>query len=104
MIQPAHRLGVRADGCRHEIDFTPHPDAAKFERGEKVVYYQENPLPNWGPGSRARSVRKAPEATSAAAPGADSAVDTAGEAEKRKAEDGEDITAKKPKLGEETDA
>ncbi|EIW70842.1 hypothetical protein TREMEDRAFT_68241 [Tremella mesenterica DSM 1558] len=50
----------------HKIDFTPHPDVAKFERGEKVVFYQVNPTPHWGPGSRAKTVigqkRKSDEA------------------------------------------
>ena len=41
----------------HHVDFSPHPDASKFEKGEKVVYYQENPLPNWGPGSKAKSYK-----------------------------------------------
>ena len=42
------------------VDFTLHPDASRFERGSKVVYYQENPLPNWGPGSRAKNIINTP--------------------------------------------
>lgn len=50
----------------HTVDFTLHPEAKKFDnKAQKVVLYQENPLPNWGPGSRARdaktSKRKAEE-------------------------------------------
>ncbi|KAK4685606.1 tRNA (guanine26-N2/guanine27-N2)-dimethyltransferase, partial [Tremellales sp. Uapishka_1] len=41
----------------HAIDFTPHPDAKKMEKGEKVVFYQANPTANWGPGSRAKSAK-----------------------------------------------
>jgi hypothetical protein len=48
---------VRGSDGRHTIDFTPHPEANKLEKGEKVVYYQTNPLPNWGPAARARTVK-----------------------------------------------
>ncbi|TXT03826.1 hypothetical protein VHUM_04347 [Vanrija humicola] len=41
----------------HEVDLTIHPEAKNYDKQDKVVYYQLNPLPNWGPGSRARSVR-----------------------------------------------
>lgn len=43
----------------HTIDFTPHPDAKRFDNkaAQKVVLYQENPLPNWGPGSRAKDAK-----------------------------------------------
>jgi tRNA (guanine26-N2/guanine27-N2)-dimethyltransferase len=44
--------------CRsHTVDFTTHPDAKKDEKGEKVVYYQTNPTPNWGPAQRAKVVK-----------------------------------------------
>ncbi|KAL1405404.1 RNA methyltransferase tRNA(m5U54)methyltransferase [Vanrija albida] len=41
----------------HEVDLKIHPEAKNYDKQDKVVYYQLNPLPNWGPGSRARSVR-----------------------------------------------
>lgn len=41
----------------HTVDFTPHPDAKRYEKDGKAVFYQVNPLPNWGPGSRAKSVK-----------------------------------------------
>jgi tRNA (guanine26-N2/guanine27-N2)-dimethyltransferase len=47
-----------AKQTRHKIDFTPHADVSKFEKGEKVVFYQVNPLPNWGPASRAITIKK----------------------------------------------
>lgn len=47
-----------SDISSHEIDFSHHRDLAKFDKEEKVVYYQENPLPNWGPASRAKNVKQ----------------------------------------------
>ncbi|WVF71628.1 N2,N2-dimethylguanosine tRNA methyltransferase [Kwoniella sp. CBS 6097] len=40
----------------HTIDFTPHPDVA-LERTGKETFYQLNPLPNWGPAPRAKSIQ-----------------------------------------------
>lgn len=41
----------------HTVDLTLHSDAATYlEKGTKV-HYQMNPLPNWGPAARARSVK-----------------------------------------------
>ncbi len=53
----------------HEVNFSPHPDASKFEKGDKVVYYQENPLPNWGPGSRAKNIKSSSVGTKAGTEG-----------------------------------
>ncbi|KAN0076846.1 tRNA methyltransferase [Tylopilus felleus] len=39
------------------IDFTKHPDSVTRD-DVKIVRYQQNPLPNWGPGSRAGGKRK----------------------------------------------
>ena len=44
----------------YTIDFTPHPDVKHYEKADKVVYYQANPLANWGPASKARNVKAAP--------------------------------------------
>ncbi|ORY32579.1 N2,N2-dimethylguanosine tRNA methyltransferase-domain-containing protein [Naematelia encephala] len=41
----------------HEVDFTPNEKTKSFDRAEKVVFYQNNPLPNWGPGTRAKSIQ-----------------------------------------------
>lgn len=53
----------------HTIDFTLHPGAAAVigkakGKEEKLVRYQTNPLPNWGPAPRAKSAikRKSEEA------------------------------------------
>jgi tRNA (guanine26-N2/guanine27-N2)-dimethyltransferase len=35
------------------VDFTSHPDSVTAAGKVKVVRYQENPTPNWGPGKRA---------------------------------------------------
>uniref|UniRef100_A0A0V0J5X1 tRNA (guanine(26)-N(2))-dimethyltransferase n=2 Tax=Schistocephalus solidus TaxID=70667 RepID=A0A0V0J5X1_SCHSO len=40
------------------VDFTPHPNANPSSRVEGLLRYQLNPLPNWGPKARARSVKK----------------------------------------------
>ncbi|WRT66207.1 N2,N2-dimethylguanosine tRNA methyltransferase [Kwoniella shivajii] len=40
----------------HTIDFTPHPDAS-LERTGKETFYQINPLPNWGPAPKAKSIQ-----------------------------------------------
>ncbi|WWD17458.1 N2,N2-dimethylguanosine tRNA methyltransferase [Kwoniella shandongensis] len=45
----------------HKIDFTPHPDAS-LERSGKETFYQVNPLPNWGPAPRAKSIQVGQEA------------------------------------------
>ena len=86
----------------NEIDFTPHPNASKFDRGEKVVFYQNNPLPNWGPGSRAKNVN-----TSKVAKAPVTAKEVAAatvEEGKRKAEDGvEGDFGKKAKVQVETE-
>ena len=48
---------------RTTVDFTVHPDAAAViakgkSKDEKLVRYQTNPLPNWGPAARAKTVMK----------------------------------------------
>ncbi|KAK8864245.1 N2,N2-dimethylguanosine tRNA methyltransferase [Kwoniella newhampshirensis] len=45
----------------HKIDFTPHPDAS-LERSGKETFYQLNPLPNWGPAPKAKSIQVSQEA------------------------------------------
>ncbi|WWC61691.1 N2,N2-dimethylguanosine tRNA methyltransferase [Kwoniella dejecticola CBS 10117] len=51
---PARVLIAKA--MTHTIDFTPHPDAS-LERTGKETFYQINPLPNWGPAPRAKSIQ-----------------------------------------------
>ncbi|WVQ82169.1 N2,N2-dimethylguanosine tRNA methyltransferase [Cryptococcus sp. DSM 104549] len=64
----------------HTIDFTPHPDAV-LERTGKETFYQINPMPNWGPAPRAKSMQVGETATPP--------LDVDGiEGVKRKAEDG----------------
>ncbi|OXM81975.1 N2,N2-dimethylguanosine tRNA methyltransferase [Cryptococcus neoformans Bt63] len=46
---------ILAKPVTHTIDFTPHPDAS-LERQGKETFYQVNPLPNWGPAPRAKSL------------------------------------------------
>ncbi|KAL7421561.1 RNA methyltransferase tRNA(m5U54)methyltransferase [Cryptotrichosporon argae] len=42
----------------HTVDFTPHADTSKFDRPDKgAVFYQTNPLPNWGPAQRAKNIQ-----------------------------------------------
>ena len=45
--------------CSHEIDTKKHRDASKIERGQKLVFYQENPTQHWGPAIRAKSFQPA---------------------------------------------
>ncbi|ORX36858.1 S-adenosyl-L-methionine-dependent methyltransferase [Kockovaella imperatae] len=42
----------------HEINLSKHPETYKLDKGQKVVFYQENPTQNWGPASRAKSYQK----------------------------------------------
>lgn len=46
---------ILAKPMTYTIDFTPHPDAS-LERQGKETFYQVNPLPNWGPAPRAKSL------------------------------------------------
>lgn len=73
---------------RHEVDLKIHPEAKNYDKQDKVVYYQLNPLPNWGPGSRARSVRK------------DQPEQQQPQQGKRKAEGDAEGAEKKPKVAE----
>ncbi|KAI7860977.1 N2,N2-dimethylguanosine tRNA methyltransferase [Circinella umbellata] len=41
-----------------EVDFTRHPDAVSKSQSVKLVRYQLNPTPNWGPKARAGKKRK----------------------------------------------
>jgi len=76
---------------RHTVDFTAHADISKFEKGEKVVFYQVNPLPNWGPAARAITVKKDTKATGS----------VHHDEFKRKAEEASvEAEAKKPKVEE----
>ncbi|KAF8121957.1 N2,N2-dimethylguanosine tRNA methyltransferase, partial [Boletus edulis] len=40
------------------IDFTKHPESVTRTTDVRIVRYQQNPAPNWGPGSRAGGKRK----------------------------------------------
>lgn len=42
----------------HEVDLTLNPEAKSFEKPEKTVLYQLNPLPGWGPAARAKDIKK----------------------------------------------
>lgn len=89
-MSPTHKL--LAKPMSHTVDFTPHPDAKKFEKDKdsKAVFYQVNPLPNWGPGSRAKSVKAAKE--------------EGDKGEKRKSEDAPEGEAKRAKVDEDEEA
>ncbi|KAJ7109415.1 tRNA methyltransferase [Mycena epipterygia] len=50
---PAHRLLEKEP--RVEANFTTHPESSAHTSRFKLVRYQENPTPNWGPGSKAIS-------------------------------------------------
>ncbi|KAI8138257.1 N2,N2-dimethylguanosine tRNA methyltransferase [Fennellomyces sp. T-0311] len=41
-----------------KVDFTRHPDAKSESKTIKLVRYQQNPTPNWGPKARAGKKRK----------------------------------------------
>ncbi|KAG9318896.1 N2,N2-dimethylguanosine tRNA methyltransferase-domain-containing protein [Chiua virens] len=41
-----------------QVDFQKHPESARLTGDVKIVRYQQNPAPNWGPGSRAGGKRK----------------------------------------------
>jgi tRNA (guanine26-N2/guanine27-N2)-dimethyltransferase len=44
---------VLTDGvARVEADFSRHPRSVSAAANVKLVRYQQNPLPNWGPGKR----------------------------------------------------
>ncbi|EKM55583.1 uncharacterized protein PHACADRAFT_256307 [Phanerochaete carnosa HHB-10118-sp] len=43
---------------RAEANFAPHPQSVSRSSGVKLVRYQQNPLPHWGPGSKAVSGTK----------------------------------------------
>lgn len=44
---------ILAKEIKHEASFEPHPDAVPPSRKIKLVRYQQNPEPNWGPKARA---------------------------------------------------
>ncbi|KAJ6596931.1 tRNA methyltransferase [Mycena vulgaris] len=50
---PAHRLLEKEP--KAEANFTTHPDSGKLTSKINLVRYQENPAPNWGPGTKAVS-------------------------------------------------
>ncbi|KAK7014835.1 guanine(26)-N(2)-dimethyltransferase [Favolaschia claudopus] len=50
---PAHTMLSKEP--KIEANFTAHPDINKYTSRIKLVRYQENPTPNWGPGSKAVS-------------------------------------------------
>ncbi|KAJ7632658.1 N2 N2-dimethylguanosine tRNA methyltransferase [Roridomyces roridus] len=50
---PAHRLLEKEP--KVEANFTKHPDSGPLTSKIKLVRYQENPKPNWGPGTKAVS-------------------------------------------------
>ncbi|CAK9786160.1 TRM-domain-containing protein [Cutaneotrichosporon oleaginosum] len=70
----------------HTIDFTRHPDSKAFEKPEKTVLYQLNPLPGWGPAARAKDLKSKQI-----------------EDKKRKSEEVSELEAKKAKVGEAKD-
>ena len=41
-----------------ETDFTKHPDSVTASSRVKLVRYQQNPTPFWGPGTRAVSGKR----------------------------------------------
>ena len=43
---------------RTQVDFKKHPDSVTRTTDVRIVRYQPNPAPNWGPGSRAGGKRK----------------------------------------------
>lgn len=53
------RLGIltslTATISRTEANFTHHPKSITKSAKVKLVRYQQNPLPNWGPGTKAKS-------------------------------------------------
>jgi len=44
-----------------EINFTRHPDSVTRASVVKLVHYQMNPTPNWGPAKKATGKRKREE-------------------------------------------
>ncbi|KAJ7452385.1 N2,N2-dimethylguanosine tRNA methyltransferase [Mycena galericulata] len=50
---PAHRLLEKEP--KVEANFAKHPDSVTHTSKLKLVRYQENPAPNWGPGTKAVS-------------------------------------------------
>lgn len=80
----------------HTVDFTAHPDAKKYEKGEKVVYYQTNPTPNWGPAQRAKVV-KAPASASVPTP-------MPGQAKRKSEEGGEGVDGETKRAKTEVEA
>jgi len=44
--------------CSFEADFTLHPMTVTQSSQVKLVRYQQNPTPNWGPATKAESGKK----------------------------------------------
>ncbi|KAI6028745.1 tRNA methyltransferase [Pisolithus orientalis] len=53
---PAARLLAKEP--RTEANFTKHPKSVTQSSKVKLVRYQQNPLPNWGPGSKASGIKR----------------------------------------------
>lgn len=54
-----HASSSQASPPRFEVNFGYHPEANAFVSSKfKLVRYQQNPTPNWGPGSRPKGKRK----------------------------------------------
>ncbi|KAI5123353.1 hypothetical protein M0805_001774 [Coniferiporia weirii] len=53
---PSHHLHEKEP--RFEANFSHHPDTVTQSSKVKLVRYQQNPTPNWGPGTRATGKRK----------------------------------------------
>lgn len=53
---PARVLLAKAP--RAQANFAPHPQSVSRSSGVRLVRYQQNPLPHWGPGSKAVSGTK----------------------------------------------
>ncbi len=77
-----------ANLCSNTIDFTRHEDTKAFDKPEKTVLYQLNPLPGWGPAARAKDIKASKQ------------VDE----KKRKSEEVSEQEAKKAKVDGEVEA
>lgn len=63
LSQNSPALSLLAKEAATETDFTSHPDSVTASSKVKLVRYQQNPTPNWGPGTKAAAGKRkrAPE-------------------------------------------
>lgn len=54
---PAHTVDA-TPRHRMPVDFKKHPESVTRTTNVRIVRYQQNPAPNWGPGSKAGGKRK----------------------------------------------